>query len=720
MPFTKELRLATALGLWALAAVAYALCRAWLLRTHGLPPVSPGLAVAGAALICLAYLAVDPPRLVAGGEGLLWRLALGLSLLLGAQASVFYRVEAKEKILAPALGALLLGSAWLAPGSPKGRTSVRLAVLGALALLAGVLGYRSDIIVQASRLQPLALAAWLALGLSAMLATWAWSGAGSAGPEPSLGLKREALGLSAVLLLALALRAWQLGSIPSNFWYDEVNLARATQERVLEAGRAPLYVGEQVENPGAYLWVGAALFKVFGAGVEPYRVLAAFFGMLALLPFFGLARAWLGPRWALLATALFAAMRWTLIPQRIGFMSGFALFWMLAAFYFLWSALLRRRSLDWLALGLCLGANLHTYTPSRAVPLVVGLFLLAHWRRWPGSRLRSLGLMLGGFALTGGPMLLYIAGNWSEYTFRSSQVSVLADLHSQGGRVLWENFIKHLLMFGFKGDFNARHNLHFYPHLDFLMAAASWPALIRLHALSLKDLRARFALFWFWPLLAGGIFSMAVEAPQGHRAILVAPLLPLAIAWMAKDLAARLGSAFQGRLPLALTFAAASLLAGSLAFNAYDYFGLWAKDAATWRGFSPRSSAIARLVVQAPPDQEIFLSPLSKEYQFHGYEASVFARFYLKQQDRTYQVLHLGAPVPGYKRASPPASVLAIWVESDTDISEAFKKEYPDIPITVQPDPFDPVPLYLSAVLPFERIPEGAKLHRGQAHLFRR
>jgi len=24
-------------------------------------------------------------------------------------------------------------------------------------------------------------------------------------------------------------------------------------------------------------------------------------------------------------------MRWTLIPQRIGFMSGFALFWMLAA-----------------------------------------------------------------------------------------------------------------------------------------------------------------------------------------------------------------------------------------------------------------------------------------------------------------------------------------------------------------------------------------------------
>ena len=71
-----------------------------------------------------------------------------------------------------------------------------------------------------------------------------------------------------ILVLGAALRFYRAGQLPAGWWYDEVNLARAIQDLVLDPGRAPLYVGQQVENPGVWLWIGAAFFKAFARRLQ--------------------------------------------------------------------------------------------------------------------------------------------------------------------------------------------------------------------------------------------------------------------------------------------------------------------------------------------------------------------------------------------------------------------------------------------------------------------
>jgi 4-amino-4-deoxy-L-arabinose transferase-like glycosyltransferase len=332
-----------------------------------------------------------------------------------------------------------------------------------------------------------------------------------------------------------------MGAVPDGIWYDEVNLSRATEDRVMGPdGGAPLYVSEQVENPGAYLWVGAAVYKAFGIGILPYRYLAAFFGLLALIPFWALARLWFGPRWALAATIVFGSMRWTLIPQRIGFMSGFALFWMLAAMWAVWSARLRsstssEQAWRWVLAGALAGCNLHTYTPGRLVPAVLFVWLLIEMIADARLRRRALPIFAAataGFLVTAGPMLWYIGTHWAIYALRSDQVSIFTDAAKSGrslGSELWTTFSKHQLMFWLRGDFNARHNLHFYPHVDLLSAAGLALAVPYTLGRFFRDARSRFMTLWTGVMLAAGIFTLAVEAPQGHRTILAAPAFALAL-----------------------------------------------------------------------------------------------------------------------------------------------------------------------------------------------
>ncbi len=278
--------------------------------------------------------------------------------------------------------------------------------------------------------------------------------------------------------------------------------------------------------------------------------------MLALIPFWGLARLWFGPRWALAATALFGVLRWTLIPQRIAFMSGFALFWMLAALWVFWSARLRGGAWRWALAGAALGCNLHTYTPGRLVPLVVAAFLGLELFFEPRQRrelFKGAALMAAGFLCTGGPMLWYIASHWDAYALRSSQVSIFAGRPAKSGQALsselWTSFTKHLLMFHLRGDFNARHNLHFYPHVDLLTGAGLALGLPYALGRFFKDARSRFLGVWLVAMLCAGIFTLAVEAPQGHRTILAAPVLALAVIWAVRDLLAPWGKAFSAGWP---------------------------------------------------------------------------------------------------------------------------------------------------------------------------
>jgi hypothetical protein len=509
------------------------------------------------------------------------------------------------------------------------------------------------------------------------------------------------------VLFVAALVRFLYPNIPADFWYDEVNLVKNIQEVILEKKQIPVYLGGHIQNPGLYLITVAPVMVFFDDALKVARGLSGFFGVLALFPFYFLARHWLGNRWALAALLIFCCMRWILIPQRIAFMSGFAMFWMLSAFYFLWKAFDKQNFLYWASAGVCLGATLHTYTPARMVIPVVFLFLFWNYKsclkkiNWPNKIVFSSSLLLVVFPI------FWFAWKYPEiYQQRLTEVGIWKDIASKGWGELWISLKQHLLMFNYRGDFNARHNISFWPQLDFLTGAFFLPALTAVHFMAVKkDLRARFMFLWFWVMLSAGIFSVTIEAPQGHRTVLLTPVIALSIVWFFKLVSEKMETWFLNGIPNLVKFLWVGALIWIPLFNAQQYFEVWAKDTATWRSFSPQANAVARRVFSQEEGWDILISRLEKEYVYHGYEWSFFSDYFLKKRGESFGVLKQVNEISRDSRG-----VLAIWALSDDLIDLKIRKQFPEIIIEEFSYGKTGEVLYRAAEFPSEVIKENQGL----------
>jgi hypothetical protein len=659
----------------------------------------------------------------AGIYGRLARAAAALGLLLAGEALLYLDRAAKDAWAGLGFCALGAGAALLWPGPDARKAGAAPAAWRATAWLGilglGALGACSDWIrlqppldlcsgpVQA---QPMAAVFWVFLALA--LAGLAGSAAladpdHAAAAGPPLRRRWEVLLLVLVLSVAGILRFYRGDQVPQGWWYDEVVLAGLCKALMLGLDKASLFVGGALQNPGAYVCVGAALFKLGGVSVHALRVGAGVFGLLAVVPLWALARLWLGGRWALVAAALFALMRWTLIAERIAFMSGFALFWMLASFWALWAAQLRGSIWRWFLAGLLLGANLHTYIPGRLVPALVFLFLgfqASLDRRWRRSPLEWAALGLG-FLVLGGPMLAWMAAHWPDYMDRAGRVSLMAEVAREGRPLLpalWENFARHALMFHFRGDHNARHNIPSLPQADYLLACALALGFPWTLGRAWRDARARFLWLWLLVMLAAGVLSLAWEAPQANRSILAAPALPLAAAWALRDLSAPLAAALGKGWRRALTWLGALALAGMALSGAADYFHDWAGSEGAYRDFTPIDSAVARRVERTRPGTAVYTVPDWEQY----------CRLVLDPQDRIWNAFPISRPIwdsDDYQGSIPVDHVLMLWRDSDAFITDAVQKEFPGRPLerAVRPfaEPGESVYAYLGLEVPLGDLP---------------
>jgi hypothetical protein len=259
---------------------------------------------------------------------------------------------------------------------------------------------------------------------------------------------------------------------------------------------------------------------------------------------------------------------------------------------------------------------------------------------------------------------------------------------------------------------NARHNIHGWPQLDFLTGAFLVPSLLWAHGRFRRDERATLFCLWFWIMLSQGIFSVASEAPQANRCILITPVLALSVAWFLGEAASRLRELWVPRVwPRPLAWGLALALAGAAFFNASEVFGAWQDDPETPRYFAKESSSAALRALAQGPDWLVYHADLYQAVD--GYpqmERAFFLRFFLKQAGRELHALGFPttdvAPFPD----RDPKGVLLIWATTDVIISKALEEQYPDL--TVEPflgmseDRFD----YKVLAIPWERIPK-----KGQA-----
>jgi hypothetical protein len=198
-----------------------------------------------------------------------------------------------------------------------------------------------------------------------------------------------------VLLVAFALRAWQLTAVPPGLTHDEAGHGHDAAH-VLK-GITPIYFTVGYGREPLFDYLNAGLMAGMGASAFTLRFAAACWGMIALAATYRAARLAFDRRTALLALLLMAVSFWPLATSRQALRSAMlpgeialavALFLQLqklAAEHTHAKRAKRRKWLLVIELGLVLAASLYTYIPARALWLMFPLAALINavqtWNR---------------------------------------------------------------------------------------------------------------------------------------------------------------------------------------------------------------------------------------------------------------------------------------------------------------------------------------------------
>jgi len=286
--------------------------------------------------------------------------------------------------------------------------------------------------------------------------------------------------------------------------------------------------------PGLYPTLLAADFKLFGASLASLRGLTAGAGVLAIVALWVVARQLWGPHVALVAALLGAVGSWRVSIDRLAFDTAPTTLCTLAAFalFLTGVAQVRRggRGLVAFALsGVCGGLAIYNYYPGRfALPVLAGAAIVLFVRErdgfarrcWPG-----LILCIVVAALTLVPLGQYAVEQPDNFFKRTEQVFVLSDQYLEGRTKLEaveQNIMRHIGMFNWRGEPNARHHAPNWPMLDVVTALCFAVGLALAIIAALRfSFPALFMLGWLVALLAPSIVS--VDAPSAVRAQDAAP-----------------------------------------------------------------------------------------------------------------------------------------------------------------------------------------------------
>lgn len=404
----------------------------------------------------------------------------------------------------------------------------------------------------------------------------------------ALPRRREFLLATGVAMLAAAARFYRLPDIPYGLWRDEARHGLEALQILRDPSYRPVYV-PSISLPGLFPLGLAADFHLFGASVATLRGFTAAFGVASAVLLYALARQLYGPPIGLLAAFLYAVGSWRISIDRLAFDTAPTTFCTLLGFY----AFARaaddlqhgRRGLRWFGLtGVALALAVYGYYPGRFGPVTVVLGLLLLWWRsgWSTARRALPGIavaaVVAAFVLS--PLAWYAATNPDAFFRRSGQVFLLAPQFLQGKTALEaieQNLIRHVVMFNWHGEPNARHHAPGWPMLDVVTAAFFVVGLgIAFIGAARGRFRDAFTLLWLGVMLVPSVVS--VDAPSAVRAQDAAPAayllaaLGLAQAWGASR------QAHPSWSTPARRFAAGGLLTALAGFNLWLYFVYMPRD----------------------------------------------------------------------------------------------------------------------------------------------
>ncbi|MCX6763011.1 MAG: glycosyltransferase family 39 protein [Candidatus Moranbacteria bacterium] len=289
-------------------------------------------------------------------------------------------------------------------------------------------------------------------------------------PKSDIGRKTYIILAVLVVLAALFIRSYHIGSLPPGVYPDEaVNGVDAINANATHTWKA--FYENNNGREGLFMNLIALSFSLFGISVVSFKLWSIFFGTLTVLGMILLGEELFASRRAgIIAGFLTATSFWAINFSRIGFraiMLPFVLVW---SVFFLIRAIQKKKTIDYVLAGIFFGLGVHTYIAFRIAPLILVVLLIAFVisrKRFFVTHWKEILAFVAAAVIVALPMLLDFYHHPDHFSGRTSQVSVFNPEVNQGHLLLTlgKTFGLSLAQFNFFGDQNWRHNLPPWPEL---------------------------------------------------------------------------------------------------------------------------------------------------------------------------------------------------------------------------------------------------------------
>lgn len=439
---------------------------------------------------------------------------------------------------------------------------------------------------------------------------------------PDLTRRTALLLLLAAVIFGVALRLYQLGTVPPGMHPDEAHYAEDAVS--IMRGWRPVFLPANNGREPLFVYFMAGLFSLLGPTLWTARLAGAIVGIL-MIPaqyLFSMALPVPRPRLiAVLAAALVAFTFWTVSQSHQALRAGLLPVWVALMAWSWWVGTgqvderrVTRRGLLWaIVTGLILAAAIYTHLSARLMPpILVGsaLWLAARRRTWTPLVYLTVALALAGVLAI--PLALYFVQNPDMATLRTGQVSVLNPEVNKGNLplTLLQNAWAILLMTNVRGTTSWLENLRGRPVFDPLMGLFFLGGVVLL-ARDLFNRRGEKAQSAAVLLLLVYVFQvmpswLSAGAPSYGRLNGAWAVLFLLPAW-AMERGAAVVSPRVGRT--LTTAALVGVLLVSAVWSARDFFGVYAHAPEVYDVFFGWSLDRARAVADVVPTGTAYASP---------------------------------------------------------------------------------------------------------------
>jgi 4-amino-4-deoxy-L-arabinose transferase-like glycosyltransferase len=424
----------------------------------------------------------------------------------------------------------------------------------------------------------------------------------------------ELAGLTALMLLALFVRAYDLEHIPANLGGDEGTWAMEGLA-MLDGGLANPFGTRWFAFPSMSFLVWGLSTRVFGDTVGGVRAISALIGTASVLFAYLLARELWSRRVAWLAAIILAFGHYHIHFSRLAVNNIADSLFITLALYLLVRGLRSSRSI-WFALsGSVIGAGWYGYFGARLVGVIAALYLA--WRMAAEEeflarhRRHVLGMVAGALVVTA-PLLLNYAANPSVLTEGFDRVSIFASgwlgreqeiTERSAFSLLLQQVCKSVSAFHYTLDptfwYRARiplvdsvSGILLVFGLIWCTAHHSWPS-------------NGLLLIWFWLALSTG-WMITENPPSSQRMVIVTPALAILVAlgldrllWLEREV---LDSRRAVRLVLA-----GILLAAMVSLNLGYYFFYYTPTRVYGNPTAEMTTRLARYLLHQEDDYVVYL-----------------------------------------------------------------------------------------------------------------